>query len=123
MVRVAEVAGAVLTGLGVTWALSKIDIGPIAIPSLIQPPTVPTGPQPPKPEDFTIIELSEGQSCSTLGPYERVSMPFMCIDGIVRKIWRFDETQYASKYTFFGYQYFVDSAASGSDYQDYLTGN
>jgi len=56
-----------------------------------------------------------GMEAVTIGPpapkpvvtYERPSSYYYRTDG---------------KYTFAGYRKYIDSAASGSDYQDYLTG-
>ena len=116
MVRVAEVAAAVLTGLGVTWALTKIDIGTIEIPTF----------EPPKeqPPPVIVRQLREGDACSSVN---KANMPvgFTCIDNTVRPIGWQNPLFYRpdGKYTFLGYQRFVDSAASSSDYEDYLTGN
>jgi len=74
VVRVAEVAGAILTGLGVTWALSKIDIGTITIPTPKDAPPTPT-----------VLRLREGDNCTSAGD-PRMPTGFTCINGTVRPI-------------------------------------
>jgi len=77
VVRVAEVAGAILTGLGVTWALSKIDMGTITIPTLEPPKEVAPPP--------TVLKLREGDNCFSVSQ-PGMAPGFTCINGTVRPI-------------------------------------
>jgi len=122
--KFSEIGAALATGLGVMWALNKIEIGQFKIPN-----GTPSTPPPP----FTPPTLWKrpGDDClSNTDPLlnnPNYDLKLICDRGTVResRVGQYDEnlTRPDGKYTYAGYLKFVDSAASYTDYQDYLTGN